>query len=239
MRYLVISDVHSNYVALERVLEESPEYDKVINLGDMLGLMGYPSETLDFMMEKVEHNLMGNHDFAIIVKDEGHVNSEELSKFELEYTKDRLSEEQVNFVKSLDSMEVMDDMVMCHAMPHPAYATGYKPGNLGIEKKDYTEEAPYIKKDFGEGTIVLHGHTHEQGFLDTSKFGHDVKFLNPGSVGQPMGKAEYAIIDTETEETSLKSVSYDERIIKERLKELDIPVRFWTKTTTRQLGYSF
>lgn len=232
MKYLVISDVHSNFIALESVLEDSEgEYDEIINLGDILGLMGFPGKTVKFMMENPKYNLKGNHDFAIANMNEGHVNSEKLSQFELKYTMDILSDEQLSFVYSLDSIEFTDNgsTVMCHAMPHPIHSTGYESGNKGLLPKDYTEEAPLLEDNFGSGLTVLHGHTHKQAHLDASKFGHDVEFINPGSVGQPMGKAEYAIMDTYNNNVELRSVKYDTSPVKSRLKELSVPLKFWRK----------
>lgn len=235
MRYLVLSDIHANYTALKAVLEDAPHYDRIINLGDILGLMGHPKETVEFLRDEAYISLIGNHDYAIIIKGEGHVNSQELSKFEHEYSIDKLSYDDFQYLKSLSSMERLDSFVLCHAMPYPEDSVGYEIGNRGILKKDYTSEAPIIEEKFGSGTIIMHGHTHEQAYLDTSKFGHEIKFLNPGSVGDKFGRAEYAIIETDTETVDLRRVTYDDTEVKKRLCELGIPIKFWKKSSVNSI----
>ena len=74
--------------------------------------------------------------------------------------------------------------------------------------------------------FIFLGHTHQQGELNCEKFGHNVHIVNPGSVGQPMGNAEYAIIDTETSDASLHNVSYDTNGLKEHLSKVS-PKKWW------------
>ena len=64
----VISDIHSNVVALEAVLADIAQRDveQIICLGDVLGYGPEPNECLDLLMENAAITLMGNHDYAVM-----------------------------------------------------------------------------------------------------------------------------------------------------------------------------
>src|SRR5919199_5084831 len=64
MRLLIISDIHANIDALEAVLEAAPEYDEIIDLGDVVGYGGAPNETLDRVRTFKGLHVRGNHDKA-------------------------------------------------------------------------------------------------------------------------------------------------------------------------------
>ena len=66
MKYAIISDIHSNLEALERVLEEikNREADQVICLGDVVGYGADPSKCLKLLRETADEIIMGNHDFV-------------------------------------------------------------------------------------------------------------------------------------------------------------------------------
>ncbi|MCK4600893.1 MAG: metallophosphoesterase, partial [Phycisphaerae bacterium] len=64
----VISDIHSNTLALTAVLDDIAQrnVDKIFCLGDVLGYGPEPKECLDAVMSKATVTLMGNHDFAVL-----------------------------------------------------------------------------------------------------------------------------------------------------------------------------
>ena len=67
MRVLIVSDIHSNLVALEAVLRETAgEYDAVWNLGDTIGYGPRPNECMAVMQSLPTTSIAGNHDLACI-----------------------------------------------------------------------------------------------------------------------------------------------------------------------------
>src|SRR3954469_17614972 len=46
VRFLLLSDIHSNLDALEACLAAAPEYDVVANLGDIVGYGACPNEVI-------------------------------------------------------------------------------------------------------------------------------------------------------------------------------------------------
>ncbi len=229
MKYAVVSDVHANYPALQAVLDDvSGSVDGLICLGDLIGLMGYPRETVDTVMNESTYAVKGNHDVAVIEKQEGHVVDSELSSFELNTTWNALGDEHVEWVDGLPSyMEIPDEgLLLAHAQPTPELASGYTKHNMGMKKGKFTAAAAMVDDELFD--FILLGHTHEQAVLDCSRFGNDVTVLNPGSVGQPIdGPAEYAVIDTSTGSATTATVEYDGEQVKNRLVELEIPMKWW------------
>src|SRR5919197_361963 len=64
MRILVLSDIHSNLEALSACLGVAPSYDKVANLGDIVGYGGSPNEVTDLSRKLGGLLVRGNHDKA-------------------------------------------------------------------------------------------------------------------------------------------------------------------------------
>jgi len=224
MKYLLLSDVHSNYPALDEVLSDASGYDEILYLGDIIGIYGYPVEVVNTLQSKVQHAIIGNHDYAVIDRKEGHVSDRDISKYEYDYTWKQLNQSHVSWIKSLSSYkEINENTIIAHAQPYPAESTGYETGNKGVFKRNWTSVAANVPNNIN---FVFLGHTHEQGELNCERFGHNVHIVNPGSVGQPMGEANYAIIDTETNEASLHTVSYDTSELKEHLSNV-VPKKWW------------
>jgi protein phosphatase len=218
MKYVVVSDIHGNAPALEAVIEAEGADSEWLVLGDIHGLNAYPKETMELLNELEPKVLLaGNHDKAIFHHNEGHVVSDALSEFELEHTKANLTPAQQGWMDSLPFMEVWQDgdsrIAATHAYPWPDQASGYEPGNAGVSKGSVTHVASVVADDYD---WVFHGHTHTQYSLDCERFGHDVHFVNPGSLGYD---GLYAVVDTDTGEVDLKQVEYGIEEVMDHIQE--------------------
>ena len=66
MRYLILSDIHANLTALERVLNAAKgRWDKAVCLGDLVGYGPDPNEVIDRVRALDAITIRGNHDKAI------------------------------------------------------------------------------------------------------------------------------------------------------------------------------
>ena len=67
MRIAVISDIHSNIYALDKVIEDikSKNVDMIICTGDLVGYGTRPNEVIHKMKEEKILTIMGNYDDAI------------------------------------------------------------------------------------------------------------------------------------------------------------------------------
>ena len=213
--FVVLSDIHGNYPALQEVVD-TEGYDKeYMVLGDIHGLNAYPEQTLDLVKEISNFTLAGNHDKAIFELGEGHVNSDKLSEFELYHTLSNLNSNDVEWMLDLSHLGVIqrDDSRICitHAYPFPETASGYEAGNGGVDKGSVTEVASVVGDDYD---YVMHGHTHEQYELNCQRFGHDVHFINPGTLGY---EGKYAVVYTDTNDVELKTVDYHYDKVKQHI----------------------
>jgi predicted phosphodiesterase len=202
---VVLSDLHANAPALQAVVDKEGADSDYIVLGDLMGLLAHPAKTVSLVREISDYTLAGNHDKAIFEHGEGHVVSAKLSEFELTHTLSKLDQEQQQWMLDLPYMDIQQvgqsRIAMCHAYPWPERASGYEPGNAGVKKGDVVEVAATVSSDYD---YVFHGHTHEQYDLDCAKFGHDVHFVNPGSLGYD---STYSLVNTAEGTVTHKSVA--------------------------------
>src|SRR3974390_3691322 len=64
MRLLLISDIHANLEAFEACMAAAPAYDRVVNLGDVVGYNASPNEICERVIAMNAPIVRGNHDRA-------------------------------------------------------------------------------------------------------------------------------------------------------------------------------
>ena len=68
MKYAIISDIHANPAALERVLADAKQFgaEKVVCAGDVVGYGPDPVGAIRILRERGIPTVMGNHDAAVV-----------------------------------------------------------------------------------------------------------------------------------------------------------------------------
>ncbi|TCK05356.1 metallophosphoesterase family protein [Phorcysia thermohydrogeniphila] len=68
MKVGIISDIHSNYHALEAVAKElqKEKVDEIWCLGDVIGYGAFPNECLEWVLENCSQFILGNHELALL-----------------------------------------------------------------------------------------------------------------------------------------------------------------------------
>lgn len=237
MRIKVISDAHSNLPSLKEAVQSDDNEDYRIYCGDILGLMGYPSETLEYIRENFDCIVKGNHDVAIIEHGKGHVGSRKLSRFERDYVHDLLDEEQKEYIQNLDSMTECNfegiDILVAHARPYEGKSDGLKVRHsarrigrhLVASNGVMPPEMSEIAHDLPEYDLIGLGHTHEQSFHASE----GATVVNGGSVGQHFRtENSYCVVDMNDNhpDVELYSVGPYRLEISERLRDVDAPDSF-------------
>lgn len=215
MRYAIISDIHSNSVSLNRVLEDLDKrsYDKLICLGDIIGYGPKPKECLNKIREESDIVIQGNHD-RMVAENNSKLRLPPRVKKGLEHSEKQLDKSDIKWLDSLDEKKQIDDNVFI-AHSHPRIRDKY------IYPKDFLNMVP-IMNDLSVKFLSL-GHTHIQGSKTDLNSGYEI--LNPGSVGQPRDgnpDAGYAILDTEKEISKLYRCSYDVKKVVSQVKDCKI-----------------
>jgi len=195
MDIAVLSDIHGNYVALEKCINYalSRNIGKFIFLGDYVGELAYPEKTMRIiyeMSEKYEcYFIKGNkEDYWIDYQNSGFGWQENNSTTgSLLYTYNNLTEENIDFFKGLPIMqnivtENMPQITICHGSP-------YKVNQKLLPNNDKTIEI----MESVDTSIILCGHTHIQNIIEYK----GKMVLNAGAVGVPLhsnGKSQFLIL---------------------------------------------
>lgn len=232
MRVLVMSDIHANYTALERVIEAAGDYDAVWCLGDLVGYGPDPNACVELLSEQPNLTcVLGNHDVAAL----GRMPLEAFNgdaRRALLWQERVLSASSMAFLGTLpQGVQVSEHVTLVHGSPRdPVWE--YVLNTL----------AARMNFDAFDTDFCFVGHTHVQSMfrldeqkdrisLDIPHVGMPVKLtgraiLNPGSVGQPRDRdprAAYAIFDTEALTWEPQRVEYDIAAVQARIRESKLP----------------
>ena len=217
MKIGLISDVHSNRVALETVLEDMPPVDELLCAGDVVGYNPWPADCVDELRERDVPTVMGNHDAAVAATTPFRFNG--MAQAGVEHAKRELSEDQLEWLANLPTERTECDGRVKLVHGHPDDPDRYT-------RYTYPEEfSPRMLED--EDVLVL-GHTHVQG---VRQYAEGI-VVNPGSVGQPRDgdpRAGYAVIDLETMAVETHRVEYDIDRVQEAVREAGLPERIGSR----------
>lgn len=242
----VISDIHSNYEALWKVLSEleALRADEVWCLGDLVGYGASPNECVDAVREACSMVLAGNHDLGVVGKLDFNDFSFE-AKVAGEWTKKVLNQSQRSFLEELRpaamvTLKGLRSIYLMHGSPRrPDW--GYI-----FTEEDAKEAVKALEED--KYSLGLFGHTHlavkyiaystdepfslwedkeKVSLCEAGEIATAPLLLNPGSVGQPRDynpKASFALIEEDTREITLHRVEYDVELASEKIIEEGLPI---------------
>ena len=232
MKYAVISDVHSNWEALSRVLEEIEQRkpDQIICLGDTVGYGANPSEVLAKICSISSEVIMGNHDQAVFdVKLREEFN--DWAREAIEWTANVLSEPEKKQIKNFSPV-VIDkkrNVTWTHGSIHDPKEFHYI-----FSEFDAYKSFLALETNFG-----FFGHTHipslfsskskearylTAGSYQLNKGGRYL--INPGSVGQPRDrnpKLSFAFFDSDSLALEIVRLDYDNKKAAEKIRKAGLP----------------
>ncbi|HQE93458.1 MAG TPA: metallophosphoesterase family protein [Anaerolineae bacterium] len=233
MHYLVISDIHGNFSALQMVLMDAQPFDAVLCLGDMIGYGPNPNECVERVQEFPLTCIVGNHDWGAIGRADLLIFNND-ARQALYWTQHELSTENRTFLSDLPTTVRIEDLLLVHGSPRePIW--------------EYLVDVRSAKENFAahDFQVALVGHTHlplafewnasinqAQILLPDPGVPLSLKerrlILNPGSVGQPRDgdpRASYAILDTTQMTWEFRRISYAVEITQERMRARGLPQR--------------
>ncbi|MFB6162315.1 MAG: metallophosphoesterase [Halococcoides sp.] len=214
MEFALVSDIHGNRVALDAVREDMPAVDGIVCAGDVVGYNPWPGEAVEWIRSNDIPTVMGNHDRAVATGRAEQFNDMALAG--VEYARDRLSAEQIDWLGSLPESTTAGDGRVRIVHGHPddpdryVYADAVDSAMLGSED------------------VLVLGHTHVP-FVRAFEAGIVV---NPGSVGQPRDGdpgAAYALLDLDSGTVEHRRVSYDVGRVLDAVEEAGLPRRVGTR----------
>ncbi|MBC7235853.1 MAG: metallophosphoesterase family protein, partial [Chloroflexi bacterium] len=116
MRILVLSDIHSNLVALEAVLAEVSAFDMIWSLGDVVGYGPRPNECIARLREFEHIAIAGNHDWGVLGKADLGMFNPDARQANL-WNRAQLSESSRAYLEALPETRVEGDFTLAHGSP--------------------------------------------------------------------------------------------------------------------------
>ncbi|MGD8762277.1 MAG: metallophosphoesterase family protein [Desulfobacteraceae bacterium] len=233
MRLAVISDIHGNMDAFERVLADITRSDvnDIINLGDNIGYGPEP----DLVVKSVQaHNIpsvVGNHELAAVEPRYLDLFNP-VARESLEKNIKLLSNQSIRYISKQKTHLVSFGCRFVHGFP-PDSALIYM-----FQVSDHRKKQIFDKLD---ERICFIGHTHILemiGYDGNTVKHHPLKkgiqrlsenhkyILNIGSVGQPRdgdNRAKYVIWDSSHDTIEVKYITYDIGATVEKIRAAGLP----------------
>lgn len=237
MRYLVLSDIHSNLEALEAVLSSASvrRYDAVVMLGDLVGYGADPNAVVERVraLEPVAV-VRGNHDKVASGLDSAD-DFNPMAKAAANWTREALTPASLAYLRDLqEGPRIVDEAVeICHGSPldEDLYIVADTDASRSIEA--------------ARRQVCLFGHTHvaicaradhrmrleREAPQGHPEFAVDLEekmkyLINPGSVGQPRdgdSRAAFAIVDVDRKNITLYRVGYPIEIAQQKILAAGLP----------------
>jgi diadenosine tetraphosphatase ApaH/serine/threonine PP2A family protein phosphatase len=233
MRYLILSDIHANFTALEAVLENAAEYDAVWILGDIVGYGPDPNQCIEVVMDLPNLVcLLGNHDAAVInhIKD---FTFNPTARQGVQWTRETVTEKNLSYLENLPELFSADGITLAHGSPREPIWEYLLDIQNATENFEYFE-TPYcfVGHSHLPSIFILKNGQKQADLIIPSKNCNVIleerSIINPGSVGQPRDRdprAAYAVFDQETSTIQFKRVEYDIQRVQGRMIEAGLPFR--------------
>lgn len=199
--YVLLSDIHGNYTALQAVLKDIAQRygseNHLLCLGDLVGYGPQPIEVLECVMARFNFCLLGNHDQAVIFEPDDFnsraVEAIRWTRQQIDSSKE--SARYYEYLASLPTFRRVEDMLFVHGSPRQVTSEYIMP-NCASNRKQMGEVFERIDH------FAFAGHTHQAGVFcfgaDRMEFAAEESIvgsycfekglrylMNVGSVGQP------------------------------------------------------
>jgi putative phosphoesterase len=218
MKIGLISDVHANLHALDRVLAElkAERVDRVLCAGDIVGYGPFPNETIERLADSEIAVVAGNHDLIAsgLLGEDGCTAT---ARYSLRWTKTVLTDASLTYLHGLPSSIEADGIVMTHGSFDDPWR---------YVKDSAAADEQLARASSAGAFILILGHTHRQWLYgpacgsvrpesDGDRFAltrNSTTLLNPGSVGHSRSTralAGFAVLDLEATRGRFRLVDYD------------------------------
>jgi predicted phosphodiesterase len=222
MKYAIISDIHSNLEALTKALEiiDQRSVDEIICLGDIVGYGANPNECLALIRQRCSSAIKGNHDEALLNENFIEHFTED-ARSAIMWTRKRISEENISYLRTLSLSIKRDDLLFVHASPcYPEQWEYIFEGNA----------AAIALQCFSESLCFI-GHTHAPAIFSSAGRVRSIMkgeryLVNVGSVGQPRDRItdlSFSIFDTDTWSYENIRSPYNVKLTVRKILATDLP----------------
>lgn len=235
MRYLILSDIHSNWEALQAVLARArSSYDRILCCGDVVGYGADPDAVTEWVRQNVAAIVRGNHDKACAgLEDLEWFNP--IARESILWTQAAMKPANLDYLRDLARGPArVDGFQILHGSP-------LDEDEYVVSERDVAQVARYL-----EVSTSFFGHTHLQGAFLCHRNGVKLQrtadaheeavsielekdsnyLINGGSVGQPRDgdwRAAYAIYEPSARLVMLCRAEYDIESAQRKIREAGLP----------------
>jgi predicted phosphodiesterase len=237
MRYLILSDIHSNIEALDACLQRARTagYDSILCCGDIVGYGPDPAETVNIVRDLGGLTIRGNHDRVAAGLD----NAEQFNphaRWAAYWTRAILQDADREYLGALPAgpLDVNTEVQLVHgAVTHEddyIFTTTHAEENFLQTTKQITffghSHIPiaFYEGNLGKSAVV---ETHQDRDIRILKCAPNQRLLvNPGSVGQPRdgdARAGFAVWDQERSQVEFYRVEYAIKVTQAKMRKARLP----------------
>jgi predicted phosphodiesterase len=230
VRFLILSDIHGNWEALEGVLASAEgRWERAVCCGDLVGYGADPNACVEWVRENVSTVIRGNHDRACAgIEDLEWFNP--IARAAALWTQAALTPENTEYLRALAKGPAeLEEFAMVHGSPldEDEYVVGLE------EARELASYLPAPRCFFGH-THIQGGFEYRRDNLRAVVSGDRVTaldrdswyLLNPGSVGQPRDgdpRAAYILYDSDEDHVELVRTPYDIFKAQRKILEAGLP----------------
>ena len=236
MRYLILSDMHANHVALEAVLRRvrRKRFDATLVLGDLVGYGAAPNQVVEAVRALPGRvvAVRGNHDKVAVGIDSGE-NFNHVALIAAQWTSRRLTRQNARHVRDLPRgpRDVDDGLAICHGSP------------LDEDKYLFSDQDAAEVFTSWDVPVTFFGHTHVTSVFSLERRTVRVRQLtgsegelelvpgnrylvNPGSIGQPRdgdSRASFMTYDSDRRRVRWHRLEYPVERAQTRIRRAGLP----------------
>lgn len=242
MRILVLSDIHANLEALEACLAAAPAYDRVFNLGDIVGYGANPNEVATRSQQLGNTFVRGNHDKAC----SGLISLEDfnpIAGLAVLWTQQQLTPETLEFLRGLPQGPISpvqgvkcvhgsardeDEYVLVAREAYALLAEADAP--ITFFGHTHIQCCFCIEQPSNLGQVLVPNYSSPHG---SQQFEIHLKagtkyMINPGSVGQPRDndpRAAFMLYDNHEGSITFYRIPYNIPVAQRKIRAAGLPDR--------------
>ncbi|MCL4869784.1 MAG: metallophosphoesterase [Anaerolineae bacterium] len=178
MRLAIVADIHSNIIALEKVLKaiQQEKVDRIVCLGDVVNIGARPREVIACLRQLDCLTIMGNHD-EWMLKPDYHSRKDTVDEVVdmYQWTSEQLTDDDLAYLNSFKSTAYLElspqqNILFFHGSPR--------------SNKDLilAETPDHLLDNMFNGchaSLLVGGHSH----IQLMRYYRGMRLVNPGSVG--------------------------------------------------------